>query len=286
MCDEFTQADAAGHLGITRRDFAAMGGAAMLMAAGPVEAGSGSTLAEATVTITTPDGQADAFFVHPAKGRHPGIILWPDIAGLRDAYHITARKLAAAGFAVLAINAYYRSARAPVFKSFSDWRTPEGMEKAKPMIAAVTPEGTTRDAKAFVAFLDAQPAVDIKRKLGTSGYCMGGAFAVRTAAAVPGRVGAVASFHGAYLVNDLPNSPHRLIAQTKASYLFAIGRGDDARAPDDKNTLRAAAAAAHRPAEVEVYAAEHGWCTIDSPVYDAGEDQRAWGRMLALFGQL
>ena len=286
MCDEFTEADAAAHLGITRRDFAVMGGAAALMATGSAEATVRSALAESAVSITTPDGHADAFFVHPAKGSHPGIILWPDIAGLRDAYKVTARKLAAAGFAVLAVNAYYRNARSPVFASFADWRTAEGMEKATPMIAAVTPEATTRDAKAFVAFLDAQPAVDTKRKLGTSGYCMGGAFAVRTAAAAPGRVGAVASFHGAYLVNDLPNSPHRLIAQTHASYLFAIGKGDDARSPEEKNTLRAAAAAAHRSAEIEVYAAEHGWCTLDSPVYDAAQDHRAWARMLVLFGKL
>ena len=286
MCDEFIEADAAAHKGITRRDFAAMGGAAALMAASPLEAAGSLALTETTVTITTPDGHADAFFVHPAKGSHPGIIMWPDIAGLRDAYQVMARKLAAQGFAVLVVNTYYRNAKAPVFKSFSEWRSPEGMEKAKPMIAAVTADATTRDAAAFVAFLDAQPAVDRKRKIGTSGYCMGGGLAVRTAAAAPDRVGAVASFHGAYLVNDLPNSPHRLIARTRASYLFAIARGDDARSPEDKNTLRLAAAAAHRPAEVEVYAAEHGWCTIDSPVYDAAEDHRAWERMLLLFDQL
>ena len=290
MCDEFTQADVSSGLaanpGITRRDFAVMGGAAVLMAASSAEAAGGSGLVESGVTITTPDGKADGFFVHPGSGKYPGILLWPDIAGLREAYQATARKLAAAGYAVLVVNPYYRSAPAPVFESFSAWRTPEGMEKTKPMIAAITPDGTSHDAKALLAFLDAQPAVDTTRKLGTSGYCMGGALAVRTAAAVPGRVGAVASFHGAYLVNDLPTSPHRLIAQSRASFLFAIGKGDDARSPEEKNTLRAAAAAAHRPAEIEVYAAEHGWCTLDSPVYDAGEDHRAWGRMLALFAQL
>lgn len=285
MCDEFTQADAAASAGLTRRDFAAMGGAAALMVATQAEAAPAG-LVEANVVIATPDGEADGFFVHPGEGKHPGIILWPDIAGLRDAYKVTARKLALAGYAVLAVNPYYRSARAPVFASFSQWRTPEGMARAKPMIAAITPEGTAQDARAFAAFLATKPAVDTKRKIGTSGYCMGGAAAVRTAAAVPSRVGAVASFHGAYLVNDAPNSPHRLIAQTQAAYLFAIGRGDDARSPEEKTTLKAAAAVAHRPAEIEVYAAEHGWCTLDSPVYDAGEDARAWARMLALFAGL
>ena len=289
MCDDFTAADEASlmpGLGLNRRDFGAMGSAAAWLAVSPAYAAGSPGLVEGVVSITTPDGKADGFFVHPAKGKHPGIVMWPDIGGLRDAYKVMARKLAAAGYAVLAVNQYYRSSPAPVLESFAAWRTPEGQAKLKPMIAAIAPEGTMRDASAFVAFLDKQSAVDPKRKLGSSGYCMGGPFAVRTAAAAPGRVGAAASFHGANLVNDRPDSPHRLIASTKASFLFAIGRGDDARAPGDKDALRAAAAASGRPAEVEVYAAEHGWCTLDAPVYNAAEADRAWARMLALFGKL
>jgi carboxymethylenebutenolidase len=170
-----------------------------------------------------------------------------------------------------------------VLASFAEWRTPEGRARLQPMIAAITPEATTRDAAAFVRWLDRQRAVDKRRKIGSSGYCMGGPFTVRTAAAAPGRVGAAASFHGANLVNDRPDSPHRLLASTGAAYLFAIARNDDARTPTDKDTLRVAAQAAGRPAEVEVYAADHGWCTIDAPVYDQAEAERAWGRMLAMF---
>jgi carboxymethylenebutenolidase len=156
----------------------------------------------------------------------------------------------------------------------------------KPMIAAVTNDAVSRDGAAFVAWLDGQPAVDRRRKIGTQGYCMGGPFTVRTAAAAPARVGAVASFHGANLVNADPDSPDKLIARTQASFLFAVARNDDARAPGDKDVLRQAAAAAGRQAEIEVYPADHGWCVDDSPVYDQDQAERAWARLLVLYGTL
>lgn len=274
-------------LALSRRQFALAGAAAVL--ASCARAGEGGSeaeaagLAERSVTIATPDGQADAFFVHPAKGAHPGVIMWPDIAGLRDAMKEMGRRLAASGHAVLVVNQYYRNAPAPVLASLADYFTPEGQAKVKPMREALTPAGTLRDATAFVAFLDSQDAVDKGRRIGASGYCMGGPLAIRTAVAVPDRVGAVASFHGASLVTDAPDSPHRLLKDTKASFLFAIGRNDDARAPGEKDALRAAASAAGRPAEIEVYPADHGWCAIDAPVYDREQADRAQARMLALF---
>ena len=292
MCDEFTAADEdrrAAARGLNRREFTAIGAAAVLAsyATGACAiTAPGPELTETDVKITTPDGTADGFFIHPASGAHPGVVVWPDIAGPRDAFRLIARRLAAAGFAVLVVNQYYRSAPAPVLASFGEWRTPEGQAKLKPMIAAITPEGTMRDAAAFVAWLDTQAAVDKAKRIGTQGYCMGGPFAVRTAAAVPARVGAAASFHGASLVTDKPDSPHRLLATSQAAFLFASGKDDDARAPTDKDTLRQAAAAAGRPAEVEVYPADHGWCVPDSPVYDPVEADRAWQRMLALFANL
>ncbi|MDP9056709.1 MAG: dienelactone hydrolase family protein [Pseudomonadota bacterium] len=286
MCDEFTAADAAR---VTRRTFTALGGAAAVIGMNPANArsaGQGAALSETKVSIPTANGHADAIFLHPVHGTHPGIVMWPDIAGLRDAYKIMARRLAVAGYAVLAVNQYYRGGAAPLLSSFAQWRTPEGQAKLAPLIAALTPGAVTSDAAAYVHFLDQQPAVDRQRHIGSVGYCMGGPFAVRTAAAVPARIGAVATLHGASLVTDKPDSPHRLIAATQARYLFAIARGDDARAPGDKDALRAAAAAAHRPAEVEVYPAEHGWCTIDAPVYDHAQADRAYNRELALFAAL
>jgi carboxymethylenebutenolidase len=235
------------------------------------------------VSIKTADGDAEAFFVRPESGQHPGVILWPDVAGLRDAYKTMATRLAASGYAVLAVNQYYRSTKLPVLTAFSEWRTEEGKKRLQPMREAITPEGTARDGAAFVAWLDQQQAVDNRRKLAASGYCMGGPFAFRTAAAAPARVGAIASFHGGGLVTDEPTSPHALFASIKAAALICIAQNDDEREPAAKTTLKQAAEQAGVRAEIEVYAAQHGFCTIDSPVYDKEQAERAWARMLAMF---
>lgn len=294
MCDEFTAEAEAANLvrrGLNRREFAALGavGMALVGCSSTVkgDGGSGgSDVSEKTVSITTADGVCDAFFVHPAKGAHPAVILWPDIAGLRDVFKIMARGLAAEGYAVLAVNQYYRSGPAPIMQSFSEFRTPEGQEKIAPMRAQLDPAAITRDATAFVAFLDQQAEVDKARGIGSNGYCMGGPFTVRAAAAVPSRVKAAASLHGAGLVTDAPDSPYKLLGKTQASFLFAIARNDDARQPEQKTELRKAADAAGRPAEIEVYPADHGWCVADSPAYDPNAADKAWQRMLALFSSL
>lgn len=288
MCDDLTEQDLKQAMALDRRTFAAIGAGAATLALAPgcVAAAPGGLETKARdVVITTPDGKADGYFVTPAKGRHPAVLMWPDIGGLRDAYKTMATRLAAAGYAVLAINQYYRNSPAPVLPSFAAWRTPEGQAKLKPMIEALTTARVEADGGLFVDWLDKQPEVDGRRKVGTCGYCMGGPFTVRTAHARPARVGAAASFHGANLVNDQADSPHKLLAATKAAYLFAIASNDDARAPTDKTALRDDAMAAGRPAEVEVYPAQHGWCTIDAPVFDLAQADRAWGRMLALYGK-
>jgi carboxymethylenebutenolidase len=142
------------------------------------------------------------------------------------------------------------------------------------------------DAKAFVAWLDAQPQVAKNRKIGTQGYCMGGPIAFRTAAAVPDRVGAVASFHGGGLVNDQPDSPHVQAAKSHAQFLIAIAASDDERSPKDKDVLKETFANANLPAEIEVYAgAAHGWCPPDSTVYNEPQAEKAWSRLLALYGK-
>ena len=239
MCDEYTdsahEAALAGK-GLTRREFAAIGTAAALAgcAATASPGAANEPLVEETVSIATADGVADAFFVHPAKGKYPGVIMWPDIAGLREAKKVMARRLAGEGFAVLVVNQYYRSAPAPVMDSFADFMNPEGRERVMGYRKLLTPDAIMRDARAHVAFLDSRPSVDAKRGIGSDGYCMGGPFTVFSAAAVPGRVRAAASFHGGGLVGDAADAPVNLIAKTQASFLFAIARNDDARAPGDK----------------------------------------------------
>jgi len=287
MCDEFTAIEeetALAAKGLSRREFAAIGAAGVLAACTGTESeAKGRALTEAMVSVPTPDGTADAFFVHPAKGKYPAVILWPDIAGLREAYKEMARRLAADGFAVLAVNHYYRAAKAPLLSTMAEWRSPAGQEKLKPAIATLSPANTVRDAGAFVAWLDGQRAVDKRKGIGTQGYCQTGSFAIRSAAALPQRIKAAASFHGGGLVTDKPDSPHRLFQQSQAGFLIAIARNDDAKAPADKDALRAAGDASGRPVEVEVYNADHGWCTLDAPVYDKAEADRAWARLLALY---
>lgn len=290
MCDELTAADddARARLELTRREFGAMGAAAAL--ASYVSLAEAATPArpviEHMVEVTTPDGKADALFVHPARGKFPGVILWPDVLGLRDVKKAMGRRLAAAGYAVLVVNPYYRTFKGELGMDFSAFRSPEGQARLAPARGALTPEAVARDGAAFAAFLDGQAAVDKKRGIGVQGYCMSGPFTVRAAAAAPARIKAAASFHGGGLVTDQPNSPHRLLAGTRASYLIAIAKNDDARAPDEKDTLRAAAAEAKRPAEIEVYNADHGWCVPGSPAYNEPEAERAWARLLALYAKL
>ena len=288
MCDEFTAADNDAHLGIvtsavTRRGFASLAGGAGLAMLLPVPANA-AMISGKDVTIATPDGTADGYFVAPTKGKHPAVLVWPDIMGLRPAFRQMADRLAQSGYAVLVVNQFYRSTKAPFLAPGESYDQPAVRAKIGPFVAALSPAGTVRDAKAFVAFLDAQKQVDRKRGIGTSGYCMGGPMVMRTAAAIPDRIKAGASFHGGGLVGTQPDSPNMLIPQMKARYLIAIAENDDARAPGDKDVLRAAFAAAKLPAEIEVYTGtKHGWCPPDSRVYDAAQADKAWGRMLELF---
>ena len=283
MCDQDQLLDM-GKRGVSRREFGAVSAMAALAAcAASEEVQAQGGLTEADVTFAAPGGTMDGFFVHPATGKHPGVILWPDIAGLREAKKVMARRLAGAGYSVLVPNPFYRSAPAPQFKDFDDWRTQGGMQKVQPWMAQNTPAALTETARAVVAWLDSQESVDTAKGIGNQGYCMSGGWTVRTAAAVPGRVKAAASFHGGQLVGDAPDSPDKLLDDTQASFLFAIAKNDDARAPGDKDALKAAAAAAGRPAEVEVYQGDHGWTVPDSPVYNQAEADRAWERLLNLY---
>ena len=288
MCDEFTAADNDQHLegtAISRRSFGTMAGAAGLAMLLPVPADA-KPIAGRDVTIDTPDGKADGYFVAPVSGTGPGVLIWPDIMGLRPAFRQMAERLAQSGYAVLVVNQFYRSVKAPFLGPGESYDQPEVRAKIGPYVKALSPEGTVRDALAFTAFLDAQKQVDKKRGLASTGYCMGGPMVFRTAAANPTRIKAGATFHGGGLVGTMPNSPNMLIPQMKAYYLIAIAANDDARAPTDKDTLRTAFAAAKLPAEIEVYQGTmHGWCPPDSRVYDAAQADRAWSRMLALFAK-
>ena len=240
------------------------------------------TVTETDVTVKTPDGAADCYFVHPATGTAPGVLMWPDIFGLRPAFRQMGKRLAESGYSVLVVNPFYRVKKAPTAEAGG--ATP--IQDVMPLARGLNETTHMTDAKAFVGWLDGQASVARNRKLGTQGYCMGGPMAFRTAAAVPDRIGAVASFHGGGLVTDAPNSPHLQAAKSKAQFLVAIATNDDTRSPGDKTALKETFAKANLRAEIEVYAgAAHGWCPPDSRVYNEPQAEKAWSRLLALYGK-
>jgi carboxymethylenebutenolidase len=264
---------------VTRRQFGVMVGAGIALML-PRVAGA-VAVTEADVDVKTPDGTADCYFVHPASGTAAGVLMWPDIFGLRPAFRQMGKRLAESGYAVLVVNPFYRVKRAPTAEAGG--ATP--IDQVRPLAQGLNETTQTADAKAFIAWLDQQPSVAKNRKVGTQGYCMSGPIAFRTAAAVPDRVGAVASFHGGGLVTNTPNSPHLQAVKTKAQFLIAIAENDDKRSPDEKNVLKEAFAQAKVAAEIEVYGAAHGWCPPDSRVYNEPLAEKAWSRLLALYGK-
>ena len=295
MCDDITELENQGFYEklLTRRDFSLLAGGAAISIAfagcAPGEAAStksGDAITESDVMIDTPDGRADAYFAHPSTGAHAAVLIWPDIVGLRPAFKMMAKRLASDGYAALVVNPYYRQVKAPLVEVGQTFRDPGVREKIIPYARALSQDTNRRDAKAFVAWLDAQDAVDTSRQIGTTGYCMGGPMTMITAATVPDRIGAGASFHGGGLATDKDNSPHLLIPSMTADYLIAIAANDDARDPENKVILKEAFAASDNSAEIEVYAGtQHGWCPPDSAVYDEAAADKAWARMLALFGR-
>jgi carboxymethylenebutenolidase len=271
MCERDSNDDILRDNELTRRRFGAMGLAAGLAALLPPVAGA-AEVSESEVQIKTPDGTCDAHFVHPA-GATAAVLVWPDVFGLRPAFRTMGKRLAESGYAVLTVNPFYRTVKGE----------PAGRDAAFAAMRTLTAATHVADAKAFVSWLDAQKQVDTRRKIGTTGYCMGGPIVMRTAGTIPERIGAGCSFHGGGLNTNDGDSPHLLIPKMKASMLIAIAENDDASNPTSKDILRKAFADAKVTAEIEVYKANHGWCSIDSQAYNQEQAERAWGRMLALF---
>jgi carboxymethylenebutenolidase len=263
---------------VTRRQFGVLlgAGASMMLPA----VANAQAVTEQDLTITTPDGVAEAYFVHPASGTAPGVLVWPDIFGLRPAFRQMGKRLAQSGYSVLVVNQFYRQKKLPIAENGTQTPIPDLI----PLARQLTEATHMTDSKAFVAWLDAQPSVAKNRKIGVQGYCMGGPMSFRTAVASD-RVGAVASFHGGGLVTDQPNSPHLQASKTKAQFLIAIAANDDQRAPNEKTVLKETFEKANLAAEIEVYSGAHGWCPPDSRVYNEPDAEKAWARLLALYGK-
>lgn len=286
MCDELTNQDVEEYLrrnGVSRRDFNKLGSSAAIAMLLPAVANA-LDVVEADVTVPTPDGESDCYFVHPASGAHAGIIVWPDIMSIRPAFRAMGKRLAESGYSVLVVNPYYRTHKGRITPEGKGFRDPGIRELLMPHARSLSPETCVTDGRAYVAWLDQQDSVDTNRMIGTTGYCMTGSYVMRLAAAIPDRIGAGGSFHGGGLVTDEEDSPHLLAPKMKASFLIAIAANDDERRPDDKTRLREAFDAAGVEAEIEVYEGTlHGWCPPDSAVYNEAQAERAWARLLDLF---
>ncbi|MFV0276633.1 MAG: dienelactone hydrolase family protein [Parahaliea sp.] len=288
MCDEQTERDNERWRlakGLTRREFNTAAGGVALASLLPRTA-SALAVEESEVEVPTADGKADGYFVRPAAGRHAAVIGWPDVMGIRPAFRMMGKRLAESGYAVLVVNPYYRTARGEVIGEGESFADPAVRERLGPHRNSLSPATCVSDGKALVAWLDARDSVDSSRKMGTAGYCMTGSYVMRLAAAIPERIGAGASFHGGGLATDAPDSPHRLAPQIRAGLLIAIAENDDEHDPQARVLLREAFDAAGVKAEMEVYAGTlHGWCPLDSRVYNELQAEKAWVRMLALFAR-
>jgi carboxymethylenebutenolidase len=281
MCDDEIHQGLMQEPALSRRAFGlAVAASAVAGATGAAAAG----VVERDVEVKTADGTCDCALAYPqGQGPWPAVIIWTDVMGLRPVFRDMTRRLAGEGYVVLTPNVYYRARRSPVIEGSFDFNKPEDRARLTPLRASVTADGTARDAVALMAFLDAQPQVDRAAKAGVQGYCMGGPLTLQTAAAVPGRIGAGASFHGGGLVTAEPSSPHRLIPRLRGAYVIDIAHNDDQRQPEAKDVLKAAFAAAALPATVEVYPADHGWCVRDGAAYDEAAAEKAWAGLLALY---
>jgi carboxymethylenebutenolidase len=286
MCDELTEKDNEKFLrkhGVTRRDFG-KGGIAFAMSMMLPAVANAMDIVEEEVQIKTPDGMADCYFVHPAGGAHAAVIVWPDIMGIRTSFRMMGKRLAESGYSTLVVNPYYRTAKGPVIEDGESFSQPAVRERLMPHARSLSPETCVSDGRAFVDYLDAQASVDTNRMIGTTGYCMTGSYTMRLAAAMPERIGACGSFHGGGLATDSDSSPHLLAPEIKAGLLIAIAANDDEKEPNAKVMLREAFDDAGVNAEIEVYADTlHGWCPLDSVVYNEAQAERAWSRLLVLF---
>lgn len=249
----------------------------------------GMNLETATIDVPTPDGTADCYVAAPAgDGPHPGVILYMDAFGPRPRLEEMAQRIAAEGYVVLVPHVFYRHGRAPLIDT-SELLKPENREKlwaeVGPVLASLTPELAMRDAEAWLDWLAADERV-ADGPVGLTGYCMGGALALRTAATYPDRVAAAASFHGGRLANDAENSPHLSARAITAEVYVAHADHDHSMPPEDQERLEKALTEAGVTHTCELYeGASHGFTMSDTAAFDKAATERHWDALLPLLAR-
>ena len=236
-----------------------------------------------TLFIPAPDGRADAFAAFPDRGRHPGVLLYSDAFGLRPELEARARELAGHGYYVLVPNLYYRHGPAPVVElpgHIGEEVRPAIIGRLMPFIEAHSVDRIQRDAAAYLDFLAAQPEVG-DGPAAVIGYCIGAALAMRTGAAHPERVAAVAGFHPGFVVTGAPDSPHRLLSRLTAEVHLGLAEGD--LTPEAIRELDQALESAGVRHRTEIYPGTvHGFTMSDTAAFSPSGVRRHWDRLLAL----
>jgi len=233
------------------------------------------------VAVPAADGTADAVFYRWSDGTRPAVIFLPDGLGVRESQREMARRVATEGYNVLLPNIYYRTAREPFFDRKPDFGDETAKARFAELTSPLTPDAMERDGSAYVDYLVSRPEVS-SRPMAVLGFCFTGAFALRTAAARPDAIGAVASFHGGGLFKDDASSPHAVLSRVKARLLFGHARDDRSMPSSAIAALDEALAAWGGQYEAETYNALHGWTVPDHVTYDKSEAERAFANLRTL----
>lgn len=243
-------------------------------------------VSEQHITISLPDGSADAYLYSTPGERQPGVLFLTDIGGIRDAELKKARRVAEQGYTVLVPNIFYRTAKPPVMPYPADLGSEPMVKRMQELRGPLTPEAIARDANVYVDFLTSQ-AGGAAGPIGVVGYCFSGAMAMRIAAERPDKVAAMATFHAGrlYVEND-PNSPHLLLPKIKARLYFGHAVQDKGMTAEMIAKFEDALRNWGGRFESETYeGAYHSWTTLDSPVYNQAQAERAFGKLKEVLGE-
>jgi carboxymethylenebutenolidase len=241
----------------------------------------------ADVSIPTRDGNCPASIFTPADGAGPwpGVIFLMDAPGIRPVMFDMCQRLADFGYFVLLPDLFYRFGSYPtVLNPAEVFADPVKRETMMTMVKSLDRDKKVSDGEAFIAYLTASPNVKGDR-FGTTGYCMGGNFALTIGGAFPDRLAAIASFHGGGLATDAPDSPH-LFVRGITGRVYVAGSIEDASFPDEqKERLERALTDTGVAHLVETYPAHHGFAVPDIPAFDATAAERHWKALADLFGE-
>ncbi|MFF9342825.1 MULTISPECIES: dienelactone hydrolase family protein [unclassified Streptomyces] len=232
-----------------------------------------------TLRIPTADGQADAFAAFPDHGeRHPGVLMYADGFGIRPALREMARELAGHGYYVLVPNPFYRHGPAPLVElpeHIGEENRDAVFARLMPLIEAHTAERVLSDADAYLGFLATQPET-AAGPVAVTGYCVGGLYAMRTAAAHPGRVAAVAAFHG-------PVGADGTALFSRITAQVHLGHAEGDMTPEALGELNQALDTAGVDYTSEIYpGTTHGFTMPDTDAFSASGLKRHWNRLLPL----